>query len=670
MIVIAGLLYAETSPADEIFSTEFLSDHPWKTDQPDRFFRDADREVFYAKMENAVPNYDPNRYCVTKTRLNPRKSFSLSWDLFIHDLAVYGHFSFGLYSADLLNENRTYIYLPQLISASTLNMKFSGYGGDSIGFKINFVSQSGSSHGFGSYGGGRSAYTGRWLRCRMEYDATTHVMTYSAIDKSTGAILRSGSRTGAAFDQEMLYLGMSQYPVGQNPSLIYATRPQDSAITEIDNIVLNGEFAPPPHFTQASGASWQGHLLLGSTDPGDTIAKYGCFLTSTAMLLQHFGHNTDPASLNAHVIATAPQSDGFLRFGELIPDAQGTYGQSDGWGASPVRFHHAVFSHTSTRSTIVASLEQAIRDSGPVILRVPQYGNGMKNFPDWQHAILAWKVTEGTVLIRDPGSARTGLPPDRDIDTLSLDDYVAYVRSSVSSPYQPDTDWQFLRGIRYTYAEQLESRSSAALVGTLNSPVEVVITAPDGRKIGRDPHSDTNFDGIPGSSIVRTTPIVAPDGSLMPSPSHTPADISLQNLTTGQYTLDVFGTDNGPWQVTLRLTGFGLTEAQSFSFSGTASPSSRETFTFDLVAPVQPIAPIISLTGRPDSLVLHWNSLIDQRYLVKRSYDLKTWTTISTDALVGVDSPVTYPLPAESAERAFYTLETLTNTEGGGSPNP
>jgi hypothetical protein len=173
--------------------------------------------------------------------------------------------------------------------------------------------------------------------------------------------------------------GMSQYPVGQHPSLIYATRPQDSAITEIDNIVLNGELAPPPHFTQASGASWQNHLLLGSIDPGDTIAKYGCFLTSTAMLLQHFGHNTDPASLNAHVIATAPQSDGFLRFGELIPDAQGTYGQSDGWGASPVRFHHAMFSHTSTRSTIVASLEQVIRDSGPVILRVPQYGNGMKD---------------------------------------------------------------------------------------------------------------------------------------------------------------------------------------------------------------------------------------------------------------------------------------------------
>ncbi|MBT3191916.1 MAG: hypothetical protein HN341_05115 [Verrucomicrobia bacterium] len=658
------LLAAIQSFGEELFATAFLDDQSWKTDQADRFYWDAESEVFHARMENAVPAYEPNRYCVLRTQLDPRKSFELEWCVFIHDLAVNGFCSFGLYSADLLNRNMTSQSYPRRLSASTLNMGFSGYGSSGFGLRIALIDDDEDDHGFGGYSsGGRSTYVGRWLHCVMTYDGSSHEMRYAVTDTESGSVLRNGTRTGDTFDSGMVYLGMSQNPVGQPGTGIYEN-PADAAIIEIDNIALRGEVAPPPHLKQAGGATWESDLLLGSTNPDDTIARYGCFLSSTAMLLQHFGHGVDPGSLNVFLASHSPQVDGFLRFG-MIPDDVSSYGQTDGWESVPVRFLHASFPSEATRDAIVTTIRQVISKSGPVILRVPQYGDGMEHYPAWQHAILAWQVAAGTVFVRDPGSSRSGLPAERDIDSLTLDDYVDYVRSSVAVQYQPDTSWEFLQQTEYTYAEAIGVRSDPLIIGSVNSPVEIVVTAPDGTRLGRDPHSGTNYTTLAYGEIVRAAGIITPDGTPMAVPDHFPADISIGNVSTGQYIVDVYGTGTGPWSLDLQVTGSGVSTSLLYAFTGTASAVSHETFAFDVTLPPQPVPPTLSIArnAETNALVLLWQGVSSNRYLARRSYDLSDWRTISTEAITGNNETISFPLPRTQSNASFYSVEALRITE-------
>ncbi len=341
----------------------------------------------------------------------------------------------------------------------------------------------------------------------------------------------------------------------------------------------------PPHYTQGSGATWQNDRLLGSPNPDDTLHKYGCFLSCASMILNSYGHHTDPGKLNQFLSQTIPSNDAILAFGS-IPTSS-TYGQTDGTTGIPVAFHTSKFELGLSRSEIASTIGLQIADSGPVLLRVPQHNDGLEHFPSWQHAIVAWKVQGDQIFVRDPGSSLSGLSLARDIDSLTLDDYVSYVNGSVTNAaFRLDTDFHFLLGGQYTYAHAVTNNTASTVRGAAHSPVEFVITDPLGRRLGFDPSLSFSYHEIPNSIYERLSSIISPDGELMPTDSNNaPIDFELGALVDGTYTLDVYGIGAGDWSVNLGLndsTGF---DPNQYLFSGVASTTSHQQYSFSVPEP-------------------------------------------------------------------------------------
>jgi hypothetical protein len=352
--------------------------------------------------------------------------------------------------------------------------------------------------------------------------------------------------------------------------------------------------SPPPHYTQGSGATWANDRLLGSPNPDDTIRKYGCFVASASVILNSYGHHTDPGKLNQFLSQTVPNENAILAFGS-IPTSS-TYGQTDGTTGIPVAFHSRKFELALSRSEVASTIGLQIADSGPVLLRVPQYNDGLEHFPNWQHAIVAWKVQGDQIFIRDPGSSRSGLPLDRAVDSLTLDDYISYVNGSVeTAAFRLDSDFQFLLGGQYTYARAITNNTASTVRGAAHSPVEFVITDPLGRRLGFDPTLAFSYHEIPNSIYERLSFIISPDGELMPANGDdAPIDFELGTLVGGTYTLDVYGIGAGDWSINLGLndsTGF---DPNQYLFSGVASSTSHQQFSFSVP---EPSALLFSLFG-------------------------------------------------------------------------
>jgi Lectin C-type domain len=343
--------------------------------------------------------------------------------------------------------------------------------------------------------------------------------------------------------------------------------------------------SPPPHYTQGSGAAWANDRLLGSPNADDTMRKYGCFVSSASMILNSYGHHTDPGKLNQFLSQAIPNDNASLAFGS-IPTSD-TYGQTDGTTGIPVSFHTRKFELSLTRSEIASKIGLQIGESGPVLLRVPQYNDGLEHFPNWQHAIVAWKVQGDEIFIRDPGSARSGLPLDRHIDSLTLDDYVSYVNGSVeTAAFRLDSNFQFLLGGQYTFARPVTSATPSTVRGAAHSPIEFVITDPLGRRFGFNPTLSVTYDEIPDSIYERVSFIISPDGELMPtSGTDAPIDFELGTLVSGTYTLDVYGIGVGDWSINLGLNDSSGFDPDQFLFSGVASSTSHQQFTFFVPEP-------------------------------------------------------------------------------------
>jgi hypothetical protein len=341
----------------------------------------------------------------------------------------------------------------------------------------------------------------------------------------------------------------------------------------------------PPHYTQGSGAAWANDRLLGSPSPDNTIRKYGCFIASTSIILNSYGHTTDPGKLNQFLSQIIPSDYGILALGSI--PASDSYGQTDGAKGIPVAFHSRNFPQAFSKAQILSLLESRIAESGPVLLRVPQYNDGLEHFPAWTHAIVAWRSQDNQIFIRNPGSLRSGISSERNIDSLTLDDYIDYVNSSVSNlSFRLDFDYQFLLGRMYTYARAITNSTAFTARGAVHSPIEFVITDPLGRRVGFNPVIGQEFQEIPSSLYERISFIITPDGELMPSEgAHGPIDFEIGSLVEGTYTLDVFGVGSGEWSFNLGVNDASGFNPKQVNFSGIASNGSISQYTFQIAKP-------------------------------------------------------------------------------------
>lgn len=487
-------------------------------------------------------------------------------------------------------------------------------GGGTIISKATYYLPGGSAEFVWSGGGGNSfmqpvcgAFTKSWPTEPGNADASMVIATYGnswngSWVAAPGQVYRTtvsftiNSYTASTTDYlTNQYMGGSSGSFDFTKSVHLYLRTGDTfdyqnAYLELKSLKINGEIVTPtpivpPHFTQGSGAAWANDRLLGSSSPSNTISQYGCFIASTSIILNSYGHNTDPGKLNQFLSQLIPSDYGILALGSI--PASDSYGQTDGTKGIPVAFHSLNFPQTYSKAQIISTLASRITESGPVLLRVPQYKDGLEHFPAWTHAIVAWRVEGDQIFIRNPGSSRSGIASDRDIDSLTLNDYVAYVNGSVGTlSFRLDSDYQFLVGRMYSYAKAITNNTAFTARGAVHSPIEFVITDPLGRRVGYNPVSIQTFQEIPASLYERTSFIITPEGELMPNAgTHAPIDFEIGTLVEGTYTLDIFGIDTGEWSFNLGVNDASGFNPKQISSSGIASNTTHEQFTFQITKP-------------------------------------------------------------------------------------
>ncbi len=352
-------------------------------------------------------------------------------------------------------------------------------------------------------------------------------------------------------------------------------------------------------------APWGSKKTLNSAT--NTMTSTGCFVTSTAMVLNALGHNTDPDKLNDFL--KPHMNGGDLSF-PAIPQRL-SYGQDDGIFGPPARFRTGSFDteasagpfgaegDTLLRDQIVTQLRSAVEDYGPIILRVPSRNWGSEGYLlSHTHAIVVDEVTEaGEVMIKDPGWSAS---------PSTLRQYVAFVNNHVINAGHPDrvlknadsfgtgVDFSWLANSRFTYAEALDPFKKKIIMGQANSPVEFVVRDALGRRLGRNPITGELFDEIPGSAYFRELAAAPADGlaTELPSEGYGPVYFEIGDIVAGDYTFEVFGLDVGAWSIQ-----FGISDpirdfnSTQFFFQGTAAPGSIE-------------SQVVSVVPEPSSTVL------------------------------------------------------------------
>jgi hypothetical protein len=82
----------------------------------------------------------------------------------------------------------------------------------------------------------------------------------------------------------------------------------------------------------------------------------------------------------------------------------------------------------------------------------------------------------------------------------------------------------------------------------LEPPAELLLVDPEGRKIGRDPITNTTFSGIPNASYGQE----GIDDAVSGAPGPQTAIIDVRNPATGKYVLQVIGKESAKYDLAIR----------------------------------------------------------------------------------------------------------------------
>jgi hypothetical protein len=380
-----------------------------------------------------------------------------------------------------------------------------------------------------------------------------------------------------------------------------------------------------PNLFQQTTGGWENTVTLNGRDDiridsnGQEIhlrymKSVGCLVTDVAMLLDYFGHHTDPGKLNTY-LKNLKNKDGNLLFpgpkSNLIPTKitqSFSYGQTNGIGP-PIDFESGQFRRTSDTNYIVAQIKQAIETKGPIIMQVPSRNWGTEGYGDGHsHYIVAYAVADdGKILIRDPGWTHSN-----NFDLVSyinfVNSYLAVSHSHSGTVIGPDQQvpngasltWLFTtnNSSAFYYGRPLTPADPKYLKGQANCPIEFVITDPQGRHLGFNPTSQTFFLDIPDSSYFRYLPASPVDEEApLPASGPNPIIFSIGDLITGTYKLDVFGTGDGDWSINFGLSDFYGYDPSKFQFAGVTTDGSLENFNFDINANPAPLPSTFFLLG-------------------------------------------------------------------------
>lgn len=172
-----------------------------------------------------------------------------------------------------------------------------------------------------------------------------------------------------------------------------------------------------------------------------TIARWGCAITSTSMLLNHYGYNFTPRDINNFL----KDHNGYLRNGAVIWNSVSRMVKENSDGTKPILEYNRVgFNSNEVKSRIDNNIPSIIKLTNPI--------------DQSTHFVLAKGYSPTNIFINDPGVEKTKLseypsefPTRADFFTPSNTDlsyiYLAYPIGTEISLYSPTG--QLIQGSRF-----------------------------------------------------------------------------------------------------------------------------------------------------------------------------------------------------------------------------
>lgn len=265
--------------------------------------------------------------------------------------------------------------------------------------------------------------------------------------------------------------------------------------------------------------------------PYETIGKWGCNLTSVAMLINYYAESTGatarttPGQLNAWI-----RSKGIDSVSAIYPAAM-SYAKELG-----VSLYMPENPYLSSGSAGTQRLNTYLRTGNPVILRVnAASASGI-------HFVVA-----------------TGIVNQNGQTTYTINDPI-YGRITVADKYP--------EGFTQVNLFNSTSPDQRTLMSIIHSPAELVVVDPQGRRTGIDPITGEEFNEIPGAVYVRNNIAPATDEG-----EQEPLDekfVFVPSPMDGAYLVRVIGTASGSYRVENVATDWdgGISSAE---FTGVTS---------------------------------------------------------------------------------------------------
>lgn len=244
-----------------------------------------------------------------------------------------------------------------------------------------------------------------------------------------------------------------------------------------------------------------------------TIAGKGCYLSSGAMILGYHGVNVDPPALNAWL----NENNGYTETGDVYPSAIVEYAQTRGIDMT----YPAPEPDPENVWTELERLERYICYYGPHMVGVRVNQNGRPG-----HWVAATGKNEArtTYLINDPNGGDATTLAQRYNNTFS--------------------------GIRAFGGPEYAYTDRTGIDIRFHSPGELLLTDPQGRRIGYDPVQGITYNEIPDAYYEVSRLDDDETGELGPESK----ELYVPQPPAGDYHLQVIGTGTGTYTLEMRAT--------------------------------------------------------------------------------------------------------------------
>lgn len=256
-------------------------------------------------------------------------------------------------------------------------------------------------------------------------------------------------------------------------------------------------------------------------DCGSTIADCGCAITSMVMLGRFYdidigidSSNADPGNINDWLNDNRGYSAGNLYWSKAVEYLGFIDEETD---KKMARFSFDYYNEPFSSS------------------RIGDYIDNIK-------PIVAYSAIFGHYFVVD----------GRSIDTYTVKDPYWYNTETLNDSrdtanHIQDYNSYFARANLFSYLET--PKKIAALMSIyLASPAELIITDPEGKRIGRDPINNIIYNEIPGGSYTLEGAIISSDDPL--DEIHEKKVVYIPNPNDGLYNIQVIGTGDGDYTLT------------------------------------------------------------------------------------------------------------------------